>query len=150
MWSFRPWVPGPEVLEEVLAGVGLAVAVGVAEDGQAGHVHDVERAVVPGHAEDGAEALGEDDRVLALAEEEDPAEVGLVGADLVHRVLGDEQRPVGRGRDLAGVEEVGEAGDEADLEAIGDLGQASRRSRRRPGRTRSAGRPRRARAIDHA
>ena len=68
-----------EVGEQLLALVGLAVAVGVAENGQIGHVHDVERAVVPDHAEDGAEPVGEDDRVFARRPwEDEDAVAGLV------------------------------------------------------------------------
>ena len=125
MWSLRPLVGrrDPRSLKRSLRCVGLAVAVGVAEDGQEGHVHDVERAVVPGHAEDRAEALGEDDRVLAVAEQEDAADrLGLVRPDLVHRVLGDEQRRRrARWRPGTGYWTAGTVGDQADLEPFGDL-----------------------------
>ncbi len=62
------------------------------QDGQKGHVGDIKLAVVPGHAEDGAEALGEDDRIFALAKDENTAVVGFIRADLVHRVFGDVKR----------------------------------------------------------
>ena len=41
---------------------------------------------MPDHAEDGVELLGEDDRLLALAEQEDAVDRLVRRADLVHRV----------------------------------------------------------------
>ena len=115
-----------EVGEELPAHVGHAVAVGVPEHGQVGHVHDVEGAVVPDHAEDRVEPLGEDDRVLPVAEEQDAIDRLVRRPDLVHRVLADEERPVGRGGHLAGILDGGDAGDQADLEPFGDLREPRR------------------------
>ena len=112
-----------EVLEQVDAGLGLAVAVGVAEDAEEGHVADEEGAVAPGHPLDGAQALGEDAGDLAVEEGEDAAVVGLGGPDLVHRVLGQEQRAVGGGGELEGVFDLRNRGDQLRLEALGHPGQ---------------------------
>ena len=49
--------------------------------------------------------------------------IGCVGRpDLVHRILADEQRAVGRGGDLAGILHGRHGGDQADLEPVGHLG----------------------------
>ena len=111
-----------QVREQLLALVGLAVAVAVAEDGQVGHVHHVERPVVPDHAEDRVELVGEDDRLLAVAEQEDAVDRLVRRPDLVHRVLADEQRAVGRRGHLAGILHGRHRGHQPDLEPVGHLG----------------------------
>ena len=125
MWSLKSLgEPGgdAQVGEQLLALVGLAVAVAVAEDGQVGHVHHVERTVVPDHAEDRVELVGEDDRLLAVAEQEDAVDRLVRRSDLVHRVFADEQRAVGRRGDLAGILHGRHRGHQADLEPVGHLG----------------------------
>ncbi len=82
---------------------------------------------MPGHAEDGSKLFGEDNGFLAVAEQEDAVDRGFVGSDLVHRVLADEERAVGRSGDLAGVLHGGHAGDQSDRKAVGHLGQVGPR-----------------------
>ncbi len=123
---------GTEVLEEVLALIGLAVTVVVAEDAQIGHVHDVERIAIPGHAKDGPEPLGEADGFRTLTEEEDAAVVRFVRPNLVHRVLGDEQSSAGGRGDLAGILEGRHAGDQAAGETVGHPRQVPERGRGHP------------------
>ena len=111
--------------EELFPLVCLAVAVGVAQNGEIGHVHHVECPVVPDHAEDRIELLGEDNGLFALAEEQDAVDRLGGGADLIHGVFADKERPVGGRRDLAGVLHGGDGGDQTNLEIIRYLGHVS-------------------------
>ena len=70
-----------------------------------------------------------------------PIGLASYGPDLVHRVLGDEQRAVGRGGDLAGVRHGRDGGDQADLEPVGDLRQGG--GRPAPARAEQGGKRRR-------
>ena len=118
-----------EVSEELLAFVGLAVAVGVAKDGQIRHVHHVERAVVPDHSEHGIQLVCKDDRILTLApfgKDENPVPGLIGGPNLIHRVFGDEECAAGCRRDLTRVLHGRHRRDEPDLEPLGHLRQSVR------------------------
>ena len=136
-------VGAAEAGRDDLAGVGLAVAVGVAEEEDVGRVGDPDAAVADGDARGDVEALGEDREPVGLAvavgvlEDLDAVAARSGGAAGIFEALGDPDPPAlveGHGDR---VDDVGLGGDDLDAESRRHGHGADRLGRR----SRRVGRP---------
>ena len=106
--------------DDDLAGVGLAVAVGVAEEEDVGRIGDPDAAVADGDPRGDVQPVGEDGELVGLAvavgvfEDLDAVAARARLAARVFEALGDPDPPALVERHRDGVDDVGLAGDDLD------------------------------------
>ena len=124
---FGAW---PEILEQVLALIGFTVAIRIAKDAQIRHVHDIKGTVSPGHSEDSTEIVSENRgliarwlAVLARCESHNPAVIGFIRANLIHRIFCHKQSSVRCRGHLAGESRGWNGCKQADFKAFSHFRQ---------------------------